>query len=249
VEFIQVPQLFVEDIVICNEQVNVLLSATGTWFDDLLWEDGSMLSDTTISSSGTYTIEASNSCFSISDSATVTYVFFPDSFVDSIYSVCALDTAFIITDYELGNILWSNGDTGRETGITGEGEFSVEIEYLGCESSDQFTVDRIPYIDVESLIMPNIFTPNEDTYNEVFRPFIPETPELNPCGYETLSSTLTIYNRWGNELHRGPCLWDGKTKNLDSVSDGTYYYLINLYSKCLDYESANQLNGSLEILR
>lgn len=77
------------------------------------------------------------------------------------------------------------------------------------------------------LIIPNIFTPNNDGINDVF--------SIKLRGYENIA--WKIYNRWGSELKMGELkiendgfinLWDGRTNSGTKVPDGTYYYIINL---------------------
>jgi gliding motility-associated-like protein len=80
------------------------------------------------------------------------------------------------------------------------------------------------------LIIPNVFTPNNDQINDVFL--------IDLKGYEKMN--WRIYNRWGSELKTGELkieneetieLWDGRTNVGVRVTDGTYYYIINLTKK------------------
>jgi gliding motility-associated-like protein len=65
------------------------------------------------------------------------------------------------------------------------------------------------------LIVPNVFTPNGDNNNDVWRVVSSEGLK---------SFTCAIYNRWGNKVAE----WDGLEEgwNGDGSPDGTYYYLI-----------------------
>ena len=71
-----------------------------------------------------------------------------------------------------------------------------------------------PYIDV-----PNAFTPNGDSKNDVFKAVI-------PFGVQILE--MTIVNRWGQKVftegntNNG---WDGKFNNKDAPSD-TYLFVV-----------------------
>lgn len=94
------------------------------------------------------------------------------------------------------------------------------------------------------LLIPNIFTPNNDGINDVF--------SIQLSGYE--SAAWKIYNRWGSKLKMGELkikneetieLWDGRTNSDNKASDGTYYYIINLTKKGGEHETKK---GFVQIL-
>jgi gliding motility-associated-like protein len=72
------------------------------------------------------------------------------------------------------------------------------------------------------LTMPNVFTPNGDDKNDVFKPtqFVNVQPN---------NQTLSIYNKWGKrialsyEINAG---WNGKI-NATDATEGTYYWQAN----------------------
>jgi len=104
----------------------------------------------------------------------------------------------------------------------------------GCRDMDTVVI----YVDQSTinLNIPNLFTPNGDGINEVWRI---DNSEL--CG----SCEVNIFNRWGNEVFSGAdCVidWDG-TKNGKQLSDGTYYYILN----CLG--TGEFYKGAVTILR
>lgn len=79
--------------------------------------------------------------------------------------------------------------------------------------------------DVKKIIgtikVPNVITPNGDGKNDV----------LKIAGIELYKeSSLSIFNRWGNEVYRSPVKylnnWSG-----DGLSEGTYYYVLKLVSR------------------
>ncbi|HEX4888339.1 MAG TPA: gliding motility-associated C-terminal domain-containing protein, partial [Luteibaculaceae bacterium] len=74
--------------------------------------------------------------------------------------------------------------------------------------------------------IPNTFTPNEDGYNEVWKPVVlGERPDM----YE-----LIIFNRWGQEIFRttNPDQgWDGKGIMNELCPVGTYAYVVKFKSK------------------
>nr|WP_294860040.1 gliding motility-associated C-terminal domain-containing protein [uncultured Fluviicola sp.] len=96
---------------------------------------------------------------------------------------------------------------------------------------------------ISSLVIPNIFTPNDDGINDFFEP----SEVLK--GVSTCS--LSIFNRWGNEVvsrhYTGYYQWDGKTADGELCNDGVYYYKINLEGYCDDEKA--ELSGFVQLIR
>jgi gliding motility-associated-like protein len=73
---------------------------------------------------------------------------------------------------------------------------------------------------VNSVYIPNTFSPNGDEYNNIFRPII---RDISPENYE-----FNIYNRWGelifNTINRSEA-WDGTHQN-KSCPNGTYSWTL-----------------------
>jgi len=66
------------------------------------------------------------------------------------------------------------------------------------------------------MVIPNIFTPNNDGKND---DFVIKDLESYP------RSQLLIFNRWGNEVYRADNYlnnWNGS-----GLAEGTYYYVLN----------------------
>lgn len=79
-------------------------------------------------------------------------------------------------------------------------------------------INDIPKDTIEFL-PPNIFTPNNDGYNDRF--VMPTLPKDN-C--QDTFQEVRIYSRWGMEVYKSAdrqFAWDGR-----NVSDGVYYYLV-----------------------
>ncbi|HNJ58769.1 MAG TPA: gliding motility-associated C-terminal domain-containing protein, partial [Chitinophagaceae bacterium] len=76
-----------------------------------------------------------------------------------------------------------------------------------------------------TITIPNVFTPNGDRVNEVFK--------ITSNGLKSLH--CAIYDRWGLKLYEWDGVngyWDGNTKT-GPAPDGTYFYIIT-YSDYLD---------------
>lgn len=106
------------------------------------------------------------------------------------------------------------------------------VDQSGNESdwSEPVCQDNCPYF-----ALPNIFTPNEDGFNEYF-----EALKEPFCPRFVRRVQLTVYNRWGKEVYfydseaqqaRETSLsrfWDGRTSTGKKVSAGVYYYQGNV---------------------
>lgn len=87
-----------------------------------------------------------------------------------------------------------------------------------CAKTTTDTVTVFVESCTEPVEVPNLFTPNGDTKNEVFQ--IKNLPA---------NSSIQIFNRWGSRVYEsGNYLnnWDG-----GGVPDGTYFYLLSLPDK------------------
>ena len=73
---------------------------------------------------------------------------------------------------------------------------------------------------ISHIILPNVFTPNFDSINDVFKPYLDEITEVN----------FSIFNRYGNvifETNRLRGFWDGRTTSGEPCTDGVYFCVLN----------------------
>ncbi len=100
------------------------------------------------------------------------------------------------------------------------GELTVELVGFTDESllcSDTFAFTIILY-EPSAVNIPNVFTPNNDDYNDLFL--------IKEVGMDEYK--CQIYNRWGTELYSFDELsnsWDGRNYSGIEVPEGTYYYI------------------------
>jgi len=114
-------------------------------------------------------------------------------------------------DPALVNIVSPSSISTQVTGFSTLGVYHfVYANSNGCADTVAITVIS------DEMIIPNIFTPNGDGKNDVFKV---KGLEAYP------GSQLTIFNRWGNEVYHSDNYlnnWDGS-----NLAEGTYYYLLN----------------------
>ncbi len=108
------------------------------------------------------------------------------------------------------------------------------VNVKGCRDS----VEKNVYV-IDSLYIPNVFTPNGDGKNDVFHITAGNMKEYN----------LVIYNRWGEKLFESKSPnndWSGTSDAGVKESEGTYYYIL----KATDYENKTyNLRGYVELIR
>lgn len=142
------------------------------------------------------------------------------------YGVYAISDPIQFTNTATGDfesILWDFGDgnfSAEENPIhtyleVGNYVVTQTVTYpFGCVYTHTITLIVEPGY---KLIMPNAFTPNEDTLNDYFGPVYVGLNTLEINIYDTWGSL--IYSESGDDI-RG---WDGKVKE-EEAENGNYYY-------------------------
>jgi gliding motility-associated-like protein len=94
--------------------------------------------------------------------------------------------------------------------------------------------------------VPNTFTPDNDTYNPVFKPVF-------TSGFDPFDYTLLIFNRWGEiifESHNAEVGWDGSygsNGEIEMCQDGTYTWKIEF--KVTRWDERRQVVGHVNLIR
>lgn len=110
--------------------------------------------------------------------------------------------------------------------------------------------DNCPYYE-----LPNIFTPNNDGKNDVFRPY--SFPYIK-CPRFVNSLTIIVYNRWGKEVFSSSSggensifiNWDGRSNEGAVLESGVYYYKVDIEYDMIDPDQKTQtIKGWVQILR
>jgi len=92
--------------------------------------------------------------------------------------------------------------------------------------------------------LPNVFSPNGDGVNDLFRPL--------PGWRFVQSIDLYVYNRWGQIVYRSitPSIdWDGTNMQGVPVEEGTYYYRIRINFKVFSGIESVDRDGVVGIYR
>ncbi|MCB9360997.1 MAG: gliding motility-associated C-terminal domain-containing protein [Flavobacteriales bacterium] len=125
---------------------------------------------------------------------------------------------------------------------TENGTYADTIQNIfGCDS---IIIINLTINNCDTLFeIPNVFTPNKDGQNDLFKPLINE---------KVKSLKMKIYNRWGqliyesNQKNEG---WNGTTTSGIAVSEGTYFYIINAEIIENGNPTDNIYKGTLTLIR
>ncbi|MEP7169891.1 MAG: PKD domain-containing protein, partial [Bacteroidota bacterium] len=140
---------------------------------------------------------------------------------------CKSEVQFFNQSQNAFSYLWNFGDGNSDTTKNPIHEYLFAGNYTitltvndGTLCADTMSkTETIINSDTSNLFVPNCFTPNGDTKNEVL-----EITGFNDC--ETYH--LSIYNRWGQSVYETDDInkfWDGKFKG-ENVPDGVYFLVI-----------------------
>ena len=127
---------------------------------------------------------------------------------------------------------WLDMEPNGLTALSTQSVASTEIT-----STNFFTWWTLSEMKESVLVIPNVFTPNGDTFNDFFG--------VQANGITELSAQ--IYNRWGTLIYKWDGIdgkWDGTNKG-SLASDGVYFYLIT--AKGADKKEYNQ-KGSITLI-
>ena len=147
-------------------------------------------------------------------------------------SLCLRDTFRLEAGGQASNYVWSpNGETSSFIQVIESGTYSVLANNGSCFDQDEV------FIEVPSgLLVPNVFTPDNDGVNDFFR-----IEGINKCqDYEML-----IYNRWGQLVFQTNLVhgngWDGRSFTGEEVPEGIYFFLLR--------RNGESYTGNLTLMR
>ncbi|MBC8045967.1 MAG: gliding motility-associated C-terminal domain-containing protein, partial [Fimbriimonadaceae bacterium] len=204
----------------CDEE-SFLLDA-GSGFVSYEWQDGSSAQTYLVTTGGEYsvTVVNSNGCeATVSTDVTV----FPLPVVDLGNDIEACEGVQVVLDAfnEGASYFWNTGETTSSIITAHPGSYSVTVTTAdGCEAEDLITI-----LDpCGALIIPNVFSPNNDGLNDDFKPVV-QSPIGDIYQFE-------VWSRWGELLFTSYEItsgWNGKVNNIDAEID-SYVWVVH-YSK------------------
>jgi gliding motility-associated-like protein len=193
----------------------------------------------TLSQAGNYKVTATvNGCEGPPTNVMVYLHFTPDIYLGKDTNVCKGDQLRLDPGV-YKSYLWQDGSTGRYYDVIEKGKYWVQvISDYDCYGSDTITFgDLCP----PTFWPPNAFTPNNDTWNDIFI----------PQGNNIFDFQMQIFDKWGVMVFESKSLeigWDGKFNGQDCPVD-VYYWYCRWRTIWLDEEKNNVRTGSITLTR
>jgi large repetitive protein len=211
---------------------NVTLTAlNGTSW---LWSNGAATQSIVVSNSGSYYVIVSDQCGN--DTASAVTVTVTNSAPVAGITTTQLGYTVTFTDNSTGATSWNwnfgdNTTSGEQNPVheySGGGVYLVIlIVSNACGSDTTSMMIELPD-GTDKLGLYNAFSPNGDGFNDTW---------TIPMAELYSDNTVTIVNRWGNEVWKASAydndkvVWNGQNLNGDNLPDGSYYYIITYEGK------------------
>lgn len=209
-----------------------------------IWNTGEISNTITISSPGLYWADLMiNNCYYTSDTIrmqtvacdTCTQIYNhiqEELIIGNDTTLCIEESINLQLDLNDDYVVnWNNGEIGTIAKITETGLYSAEVRWGDC----LFTTNSIAIEYVEcsacQYYIPNIISAQTNTTNSTFAIF------FNDENCDILSTSLSIYDRWGELIFKSDNNeWSGNFNDY-FVNPGVYFY---------KFEFTSQLNGTIQ---
>ena len=132
-------------------------------------------------------------------------------------------------------------DSSKNTSkyYTGSGSYTVSLIAFGFKGCNDTTDYAFRISDSSSITLPNVFSPNYDNVNDLFKPITKGISQLN----------VWIFNRDGVVVANWDKVngaWDGHTTSGEPCSESEYYVVLN----ALGFDGKTyKLKGALTLIR
>lgn len=210
------------DTAFCQGATLLLKNLGADTFDQYSWSTGDTTASISVGQSGLYWLSVKDKCdaTALSDSVRLTIKTATMAELGKDFTMCE-GNSLVLNAASCADCLyaWSTGSRISSTPVEEAGTYWLRIDNAnGCSSSDTITIGQAKCHC--TLYIPNVFTPNQDGLNDLFKP-------LYDCNIEDYS--FRIFNRWGELLYetQEPTEgWDGRYKG-GAVKQDIYSYQLS----------------------
>lgn len=157
--------------------------------------------------------------------------------------ICAKDPVKLTASPSgLVSYVWSNGAAGKTIDVAPEDTtvYILIADNGGCQAMDTVIVN-VKNIANPTLFIPNSFTPNGDTRNDVFK----------ASGEGVVEFEGQIFNRWGELFYSWTAMeegWDGTLIDGSMALEDVYIYSIRVKNLC-DKKFRDPRTGTVTIIK
>jgi gliding motility-associated-like protein len=209
---------------LCSGEPIELTSSYATIND---WSTGAQGQSIFVTTAGTYILTRAGICNTATDQIVITGLPVSTEIVTNIDSgYTTLSVAVSSLDVNAESCTWYQDSTIIDFVAPGIINFpdsgNVELKLI-CTNSTGCADTSYKIITVKSdkllLVVPNVFSPNGDNLNDLFK--------VKHNAVKTFNAQ--VFNRWGKPIYNWNNVengWDG-TFNGEKVGEGTYFYVIN----------------------
>ncbi|MCY7410535.1 MAG: gliding motility-associated C-terminal domain-containing protein, partial [Chitinophagales bacterium] len=227
------------DTLLCNDATLILDAKSDTLFKE--WQNGSNQNTYTVSEEGTYSVNVIDEygCATL-DSIHIEYQATPiiELGNDSLY--CYGDSVILIAFYPDATYIWNDGSTDSTYGVFMKpGSYHVDVSNQCGYYSDSIKIDF--HNCISCVNMPNVFTPNYDGLNDVFKP-------IYDCNAGEF--TMKIFNRWGQLIFQSTNIEDGWDGTFNGRKSDMNTYVWHLTYQNMDKPGVEYfMEGNVTLLR
>lgn len=188
-------------------------------FASFLWNDASTQRTLLVRGIGIYyvTVADANGCRDTDSTEIKTLLPKPGNFLPGDTAICMYSSLKLIAAAGYNSYLWYNNSTGQYLSVNQPGLYWLEVkDNNGCKGRDSINI--FPKQCLRGIWVPNAFTPNGDTKNDLFKPSIFGTVKQ----YE-----LIVFNQFGQTVFRtvNPLEgWNGRVSGRIQ-NQGTYTWV------------------------
>lgn len=235
----QPPHPVLPDTALCPAALPLRLNAP-PGFVHYEWSTGATGAPAEFATPGEYILRAYTTCAVLADTFHLSVLpEVPDFDLGDPINLCTNDRdvpQVLSPGVPLPVYAWSTGDTGPQITVARPGLYTLRSNTVCGEKQASVAVSGCP----TQVYVPNIFSPNDDGYNDLF------TISARNIG----EATLSVFSRWGDLLYQetGADLrgWDGTARGRP-VAAGAYVYLL-VYRESNSGER-QELRGTVTVVR